>query len=268
VLELLEPDGSLSFFASTNLLAATMYPDQKEKREELLVTTAVQLIIKATEEQKRLAAKKGKRKKKGAEDKSVVTSSLPIPVDWLSVLLRSPSAEKVLTDASTYAGYSWAAGELILFMISAAIHHPALDVTLTKAVWALSRIFAGEETYGGGSVSVSQRTVWKAWSRFKSVAHFHAIRQIWLQDKNRRTGPDIEGFVDLHNDRMLEYISLAEAVRKAAVERRILRHDETWWPPERLELPPARVQVPPLPPTALEELAKYAPEHSRDADLD
>jgi hypothetical protein len=257
VLELLESDGSLSLFAPVNLLAVTMYPDQEEKREELLVTTAVQLLLKHADSKKQ----KGKSKKREGQ------ASIPVPAEWLAVLLRSSSAEKVIEDAAAYAGYSWVAGELIMFMISAAIHHHAMDVTMTKAVWAQTRLFRGEETYGGTALSLSQRTVWKAWSRFKSVAHLHAIRQIWLQDKNRQTGPNIEGFVGMHNDKILEFLSIAEAIRKAAVERKILKHEETWWPPETLNLPPARVEVPPLPATALEELAKYVPEHSRDAGL-
>jgi len=263
VLELLEPDGSLSMFAPTHLLAVTMYPDQEEKREELLVSTAVQLLVKLAEEVKK------QKKIKGTKDqKERARPSVSVPADWLAVLLRSPSAEKVIGDAAAYASYSWVAGELIMFMISAAIHHPAMDVTMTKAVWAFPSLFAGRATYGGGSVSLSHRTVWKAWSRLKSVAHLHAIRQIWLQDKKSKADLDLEGFVTLHNDKLLEYLASSEAIRRAAVERKILKHEETWWPPEGLKLPLTKVQVPPLPPTALEELAKYVPEHSRDVGLD
>jgi hypothetical protein len=242
-----------------SLLAVSIYPDREEKREELIVTTGVQLLVKLEEE---------RRKRENDIEKKPEEQRISIPLEWLKVIVRSPAADQVIKDAGANAVYSWVAGELIMFMISAAIRHPQLDVTMTKAVWALPRLLRGEETYGGGSVSLSQRTVWKAWSRFKPVPHLHAIRQIWLQDKNRRTGPDIASFVGMHNEKILEYLSMAEAIRKAAVERKILRHEETWWPPETLKLPPARVGVPALPPSALEELARYAPEHSKDAGMD
>lgn len=245
---LLEEDGSLSWFAPVSLLAVSMYPDREDKREQFLINVAAQMIAR------------------GAEAKE--EHDVQIPTAWLDSILQSPSSEKIISDSGVYASNSWIAGELIMFMIDAAIHHPELEVTLTKAVWALPRLLGGEETFGGGTVSVAQRTVWKAWGRFKSVAHLHAMRQIWLQDKDRQTGPDIEGFVALHNDKILEYLSLSEAIRKAAVERRILRHDDTWRPPESLQLPPARIEIPPLPQSAIEELKKYRPEFSKDTDVE
>lgn len=263
VLELLEPDGSLSPFAPANLLAVTMYPEQKHeaKREELLVSVAVQLLLqlKAAETKPKKGGK-GKRRRGEEQEKAVVS----VPMDWLSVVLRSPSADKIIEDAAAYAAYSWVAGELIMFMLSAAIHHPAHDVTLTKAVWAFPALFGGAETYGSTSLSVSLRTVWTAWSRFKSVAHLHAIRQIWLEKQGKAALENLGEFVNLHNDQILDYLANAEAIRRGAVERKILKHGQTWWPPESLKLPPARVEVPPLPQPALEELAKYVPEYSKD----
>jgi hypothetical protein len=228
------------------LTAVTMYPDKEEKREQLLIAITAKVLVMGAQAQSK--------------------PQVEIDTRWLDLLLKSPPVDKIVSDAASYAAHSWIAGEVILFMINAAIHHPELNVTLTKAVWALPRLLGGEETWNGGAVSVGQRTVWKAWSRFKSVAHLHAVRQIWLQDRTREIGPDIEGFVNLHNDKILEYLSISEAIRKAAVERRILRHDDTWRPPEGLELPPARIEIPKLPQSAIEELGRYRPEYSKDSE--
>ena len=245
---LLSEDGSLSWFAPMVLTAVTAYPDKEEKREQLLIAIAAQAMAMSAQ----------------AESKPRVE----IAVDWLDIILKSPSVDKIISDAAAYAANSWIAGEVILFMINAAVHHPELNVTLTKAVWALPRLLGGEETWDGGKLSFGQRTTWKAWSRFKSVAHLHAVRQIWLQDRTREAGPDMEGFVTLHNDKILELLAMSETIRKAAVERRIIRHDDTWRPPDGLELPEVSIEIPRLPQSAIEELSKYSPEFSRDAEAE
>lgn len=245
---LLGEDDSPSGFAPMAMLAVSAYPNNEAKRLQFLVTIAAQMTARSA---------------KARNEKEV-----QIPANWLDMLLTSPPAEKILSDAVAHTALSWIAGELILFLIDAAMHHSELDVTPTKAVWVLSRLFKGAETFAGGTVSVAQRTIWKAWGRFKSVAHIHAVRQIWLQDKDRETGPDIERFTELQHDRFLEHLAVSEVIRKAAVERRILPHKDTWWPPSGLKLPPARVDFPPLPQAALDELAKYVPEHSAEAPWD
>ena len=241
-------DGSLSGFASMYLHALSCYPEAKDedKRARFMIALAAQISVKS-------AIAMG-------ED------TLVLPTSWLDVLLDSPPTDKIFSAAATAAGNSWIAGEVILFMVDAAIHHPELEVTPTKALWALQRILKGEETFGGGTVSVGERTVWAAWSRFKSVAHFHAVRQIWLQDKTRENRGDPKEFVGMQHERVLEYLALAEVIRKEATQRNLIRHSETWWPPDSLDLPPAEINFPPLPQPALEVLAQYRPEYAKGAD--
>lgn len=226
------------------VLAVTIYPTEVQKRDQLLIATACKALTLGSKPR------------------------IEIEADWLKVLLDAPPLDKIMGDAGAYAGSSWMAGELILFMISAALHHPELDITLTKGVWVLPKVLGGGETWDGGVFSAAPRTVWKAWSRFKSVAHLHAVRQIWLQDRNRQAGPDMEGFSKLQMDKVLEYLAFSEAIRRQAVERRIIRHEDTWRSPESLVLPSVTLEIPPLPQPALDELAKYRPEYSKDAELE
>lgn len=240
-IELLEPDGSLSLLAPIHLHAVTFYPDNESKRNELLVSTAVRLKIELEDEEEHL----------------------DVPISWLEVLLTSPPAEKILQDAARYAKNSWIAGEILLFMVNAAVHHPDLDVNLTKAVWVFPRLCRKHKERGGGAVSISEKTIWNAWARFKSVAHFHAFRQNWLQNTANESRPTAEDFVSLHSGRLLDYLGMTEGIRRAAVERKIVKHEETWFPPEGLTLPSSLLDIPPLPDSALEELDKFSMEHSK-----
>lgn len=192
-----------------------------------------------------------------------------LPTLWLKTLVESPPAAKVVSAAGDKARNAWMAGELILFLINGAMHHPELEVTTTKAVWALPRLLGGEETYQGSKFSAGMRTVWEAWRVYKPVAHFWAVHRIWLQDKTRETGIDTVGFMRLlGGERLPDFLAYSEVIRKAAIERKIVSHSETWWPPDSLKLPPATVDFPGLPQPALEELAKYRPEYAKDAGLE
>lgn len=243
-IDLLEADGSLGPLAASEVLAVTLYPDDKEKRFELLVSVASQILVKAGNEAK--------------------AEKVEIPVAWLEVLIRAPSREKILTAAADYAANSWIAGELMLFMVTAAIHHPELDITLTKAILTLKQACEGVPTFGGGVTSFGKRTAWTAWGRFKSVAHFHAVRQLWLIDG--AIGPGVEDWAKFTTGkRLAEYIALAETIRRAAVERKIVRHQDTWYAPPGMELPASGFHLPPFPESTLEIFARYSPEHSSDS---
>lgn len=239
-------DGSLSDVALFALVATRTYPTEQAKRDLFFAASMVRVLLRIKTELK--------------------DENVEIPRDCLNLILNAPPIDKIVANAHAYAANSWIAGEMILFMINAAIHHPELDVTLTKAVWIIPRLFEGKETWQGRPFSISQRTVWGAWSRFKSVAHFHAVEQIWRQDKNRETGPDDEGFLKLQTERLLEYLALSEVIRRAAVDRRIISHNDTWWSPESLHLPSINLGLPPLPETALRELAAYRPEFSSEGE--
>ena len=186
----------------------------------------------------------------------------------LKDVLHAPALEELLRRASRQAGSSWQAAEMLMMMLSATIHHPEQQINPTKAVYAVSEIFKGEKTWGGQLATVAQRTVWKAWSRFKVVAHLHAIRQIWLHEQEQAGSLDLRGLADFMAEDPLRFLADAESIRRAAVERRILSYEDAWRAPDDIDLPSSPIQIPPLPTTALEVLSRYVPEFSKDAGLD
>jgi hypothetical protein len=246
------PDGTLSPWAQVCLFAFMAFPGgekDESKRLQFITVNAVTFKVES-------ASSQGE-------------SEIQLPTSWLKTLVASPPAAKVVSGAGAKARNAWMAGEVILFLINSAMHHPELEVTTTKAIWALPRLLNGEETYRGGRFSVGMRTVWEAWRVFKPVAHFWAVHRIWLQDKTRETGIDTAGFMQhLGGERLPDFLALSEVIRKAAVERKIVSHGETWRPPDSLTLPPARIDFPGLPQPALEELAKFRPEYAKDAGWD
>lgn len=237
VLDLLEPDGSLSVLAHIRLLAAICYPRNEAKRKQLFLTFAVESISKHLEPGK----------------------TIPLSASLAGKLASSPSAEKAWAAAFRWAGNSWIAGEMLLLMLNGYMNHPDKDISATKAAWLIPRLYNGRETFGGDSVLRSKRSVWRAWTEFKSVSHFHAVRGDWLRERDRET-EDSEGFLRFQIERLPDYLALAEGFRRAAIERRILKHGDTWHVPN---IRPAPFGFPPLPDSTLSILDEYKPEHSR-----
>jgi hypothetical protein len=249
VLPITNGAGKLHPLASSIVNAVTMYPEPDDRRQlQLIAIVTAQLLSELPD---------------AVPDEVRGEMALGI----VELLYHAPEPAEAWRRAVKYAANSWMAGEVLMFMVSAAIHHPEKAVTVTKAISVLAEIFHGTPTWGGGSVQMASRTAWQTWGRFKSVAHFKAVHQVWLEDKTDESGTDAKGWADLVVGRLPEYLAMAEAVRKAAVERRILDFDATWRPPSDLELPQAKWNIPPLPPEALEALDKYVPEHSKDAGI-
>lgn len=246
VLPITNGAGKLHPLAASIVNVVTLYPEPNDPRQlQLMSIVTAQLLIEMPETVP--SEKRGE-----------------MALGVIKHLHDAPEPAEAWRRAVRFAANSWMAGEVLMFMVSAAIHHPDKAVTLTKAISVLAEIFQGTPTWGGGTVQMASRTAWKTWSQFKAVAHFKAVHQIWLESKTDETGVDARGWADLVVGRLPEYLAMAEAIRKAAVERRILEFDATWRPPSDLELPQAQLTMAPLPQEALAALDRYVPEHSKD----
>lgn len=241
-LDILDEDGKLSaIFAGPQVLAVSFYPDDEAKREEMLAVFAAELMLVAPEADRKLE----------------------LLAPFIPALVRALPPPQIWHQASRHGGNSWMAGEILLFLLSSTIHHPELQVTPTKAIHSLAGLMRGAPTFGGDPVSVGIRRFWQSWSRFKSVAHFHAVRQILWQHATD-AAVALQKMADLTAERLVEYLALARALSAEAFKYGILVPSETWTIPDSLELPPAQIGSPPLPEVALAALAAYQPEHSRE----
>jgi hypothetical protein len=246
VLNIVDKDGGLNLFAPTEVLSVILYPDDEGKREEFLVSGVVRTLLELSDEEKRNKVLKA------------------AAVGFIPVLWRSPDPDTIIRRAVSYAGSSWVAGEMLLFMLSVAIHHPEHEVSPTKAVYTLSQVLEGGDTFGGESAAVKERTLWKAWGRFKSAAHFVAIRQFVLQEYQEATPDLFMSLATLSVEALSLYLSGAEYLRRLGEQHQILDPAETWRVPEGLDLPVSEITLPPLPEQHLRVLTTYRPEYARD----
>jgi len=182
--------------------------------------------------------------------------------DILPHVYSAPRPEQVFRDARKHASKSWIAGELLLFLLNVARVHPEETVSISKGLSVLREVLRGKPTWDGGNVEFSIRTGWTAWSRFKPVAHLHAVLQVSMQDETLDLGPDRERWEVPSLDHLPTFLALAEHLCELGTEAGLLDPDTTWRVPENVSLPTATVEFPPLPETALRALAEYLPEDS------
>jgi hypothetical protein len=234
-------NGKLHSFAPLVVLAVTTYPEDSDKQEELIASRFISSLLPL---------------KNSAKLIHQAVAEIP----WLvPALHRGPRPVELLRTAGRDGALSWAAGELLLTMLTAAVCHPELDISLTKAVYGLSRFTNGKPTYGGGKAKSAQRTLWKAWRRFRRVAHFCAVQQLWTQNN-----PERHDFGLWSVSNFEEYLSVAEAIRREAVTRRFLSEETTWRVPQLLRLRSIELDLGEgFKPEFLKILHSYRPEYSK-----
>jgi hypothetical protein len=233
-LPIVDSEGKLLPYAPFIVLAYTIYPDGDDKFEELLASGMVHDVIRESPE----------------DDHSEELLQLATNNPWLiPALFRGPTPERILKDANQADASAWAAGEILLMMLCASTFHPEIDLTLKMTIEVISE-FQRE----GGRVAASESTLWNSWSKFKSVAHFHAVRQAWASSVDR---PSYEHFIAWRIESFDEYLACAENYRKHAVAKRFVAYDESWRAPSSLLLPPANLELGPLTPELLKIFLRY-----------
>lgn len=213
-LPILNKAGKLHVFAPLLVSAITIYPEDPEKQEELIASRYIGLLLKAPDSRKLIA-------------KAVREFPWIVPA-----LHRSPTPAGLFEAAGRDHALSWAAGEIMLTLLTAAVHYPELRISVTKAIDGLSRFFQGRPTYGGGKAKASKRTLWASWRRFRSVAHLHAVQQLWIHD-NYDSPVEFDEWL---NANLEEYLGVSEVIRREAVLRRMVPENEAWCVPPGLKL--------------------------------
>lgn len=253
VLHVTNEDGNLTELAAAIVQAVITYPGPEDPRQlQMLASVGAELLI--------------------SHPDAFEEDSRPlVALELIPHVYAAPEPGILRQRGRTYAQNAWVAGELLLFLLSAAIHHPERNVTVTKALSVLRAVFKGQETWGGKRINLSARGAWEAWSRFKSVSPFYALQQIRLEQL-KAEGVDSkrleEQIAQLFTEDLLSSLAAVEALRRAAVERKILDFDGTWRVADNTRLPPAEIGVPPLPRASLDALDAYVPEHSNEGELD
>jgi len=115
-----------------------------------------------------------------------------------------------------------------------------------RAIAAMQEI--GER---GGAKTISESLLEKSWARFQSVSHLWAAIS--------RSGLTAENLPWRSAPSWISFLGLAEGIRVAAEDARILDPAETWRFPDGLAVPPVPVRAPPMPRGLLKYLDSQFP---------
>lgn len=228
-LPIVDNEGKLLPMAPVLLMAIMLYPDDEKARDHFAASSIVRLVSNPDMEIRADPSKWG-----------------PL----IPILHSAPSADEIARKAQRTAENSWIATTALGIMLSAGEHHPDQKIDISRALWALAQVNPDVP---------SSRTRWRAWRRFRSVAHLDLAIGSLLGRYGQVEGPE---FLKLLFHHFGQYLGLSEAVRRTAVARRFLAFDDSWRVPPQLELRQFTVSFPPLSEALLAALAAYLPEHS------
>jgi hypothetical protein len=232
-LPILDARGNLLEIALDIIVAFMAFPEDQERREEYLAVVIVETC--------------------GDNPEALRAAADAVP--WLvPALSRQRTAGGVVSAAKRATGSAWAAGEILVTMLAVSLHHPEIDVGVSMTIDVI------DQFQRGGPASIGNRTLWDVWSKFRSVSHFYAVRRLWDISVADPEGLNWEGWI---SDAFDEYLVLAEGIRKMAVTRRFLSHEETWRVPDSMSLPPAHIEPGALRPEMLSLFQSYSPKHSK-----
>ena len=238
VLEITDGKGNLRAAASLIVLGTMFHPDDPDQRLKFSEVPSANALLQ---------------------------SEAPIPRK-LAIQASAAAAEieSVLDKASESAYGVSVAGDILLFVLNAALYSPKhASVARATAVWCQDQ--ARGQTQKGGRVAASPRSVKTAWSRFKSVAHLCGAYSLFQNDQIAALDPT-------DPKTLRTFLAVAEALR----ERGELHHPPsgrknskpsrmstldtaaTWKTPADLVLPkPVVFSIPPLPAFAQSALRNY-----------
>ncbi len=157
-----------------------------------------------------------------------------VPIEILKDLLQSPAkAEVDAIESLTIRGSI--AGELLLYLIKLSVSHE--DPSVGMAIHLGTQCFRGVKKSAGRRIASSERTIWRIWSSYKSVAHFWAALQIHVQSTS-----DLSNSIS--SDSFLQLLSLAnelgeltKTLESNRAKETAYAQDELWSLPYFVELP-------------------------------
>lgn len=238
VLDIVDKGGRLHIGAPFVVLATMAYPADEEKRQRMILSGFVNPLVEL---------------KGHAEADSLLKS---LSADQIRNLVRSPDPETINKDAGDHTALAWVVGEMLLFMLSLAVHCPDRKTGPTQALFTVARWCAAKPA----DRIAGERNLWEAWSHFKSAAHLIAVANLH-RAAQEHLGKQHTGRVlsELTETDMALFLSIAEAIRLQAERCEILHSLETWKTPETLRLPMVKLKIPPPADDALQILSTYRP---------
>lgn len=157
-----------------------------------------------------------------------------VPVDVLKDLLESPIAAGVdAIEGLTIQGS--VAGEILLNLLK--LNASGEDASVNKAIHLGAQYFQEAQNSLGGEVAPGDRSIRRAWSAYRPVAHFWAALQIHLQSTATPSAP-------INWDSYLQQLSLGNELGKLApkltsknARKPVLPENDLWTLPCFVELP-------------------------------
>jgi hypothetical protein len=240
ILEITDGKGKFLVTAPIIVLATMFHPDKPEQRRHFVETLSAKALIEI---------------------------EAPIPRKLaIQASAAAAEAESVLDESGESAYGVAVAGDILLFVINAALYSPEhASVARAIAVWCEDQALG--KTREGGYVAASPRSVKAAWSRFKPVAHLCGAYNLFHNDQIAALNP-------ADPKTLLNFLAVAEALRKRGEahhppsgrksskpsRRSTLDPATTWKTPSNLALPKPIFSVPPLPDFAQSALRNYRAE--------
>jgi hypothetical protein len=239
VLDISDGSGKLHALAVSEILGVLSYPRPEKKAERLQshACSFARLIEQLEGEARQELAKIG-------------ASLIP-------VLAASPPARTLDNTFGKRISDGWVAGEIILYQLTSARHHPDLDPTPMMLIRTLPGI-VGSRTYSGSEVATSEDTLRAKWREYRQAASLHGAVLLWFDmHSTETTGPSAEDVLRLYNENMTWLLSTAEALRLEAEMRRFFKPGFLWSVPPDIPLEALQVNLPPFPEETLELLRAY-----------
>lgn len=229
-------------FAWSQILALTAYPDDEHARNEFATVLDFQILV-------------------DLEGEDGYVELLADLAPYIGSLLMCRSLPQVAAEghANTEAGVP--CGSLFLFLLSAHAHHRDYRLSLSQAVRVVSDLLQR-----GTDSRVSERTLWRAWSRFRPVAHlqaWHLIQKKKLHDSP--TPEEMMAQATLFAEDLPRYLAHAERLRLLAEQYGIVEKGELWSVPSDLELPEIDFQPTPLSDAEMQGLRSTRAPHGRES---
>ena len=220
-LPILGEDGRLFPLAPITILGFATYPKDKKARAQLIADLLVRL------------------EKSSAGDFSGLAFLVP-------TLQRSPGTDEVMRRAGKAREAAHFASSVLQVMLSASESHPDLEMNASIAAWGLGKV----------AHAASDRTHWRHWGAYKSVAH------IWLAiETMRERYPDMPA-VTLIFEHLQDVLDLSESIRRYAEKIRIFKRGTAWKVPEAVSTSVVPIPTGILTDNFLASLATYKPTNS------
>lgn len=169
-------------------------------------------------------------------------------------VLRMPFLVALQKRARTSNIGGYLAGEVLLFVLSAAEHDPQ-NASVKRAIHILRSRFEADRVESGVPFRTGRSTLLADWGRFKEVAHLWAALNLWTRDMNQDLASAFEPEQDDPTGGLPAFLAIAEELRRRGEMffsrgqsengTPLLDPNKTWRTPPDLVLPTVKCGVPP-----------------------